>query len=72
MSLCKLWFDCDEHFGRLKLYSTYLICDCLLYYLVLLLNWKCVVPYRRAVRECVGLGACLLVLERGPDHDLPV
>ena len=38
MSLCKLWFDCDEHFGRLKLYSTYLICDCLLYYLVLLLN----------------------------------
>ena len=40
MSLCELWFDCDEHVGRLKLYSTYLICDCLLYYLVLLLNGK--------------------------------
>ena len=62
MSLCKLWFDCDEHFGRLKLYSTYLICDCLLYYLVLLLNGKCVFPNGGAVCECVGLGACLLVL----------
>ena len=31
-----------------------------------------VVPNRRAVRECEGLGARILVLKRGPNHDLPL
>ena len=29
-----------------------------------------VVPYRRAVHECESFGARLLVLKRGPNHDL--
>ena len=32
-----------------------------------------IIPYRRAVRECEGLGAHLLVFKRGPNHnDLPL
>ena len=31
-----------------------------------------IVPYRRAVHACEGLGARLLVLKRGPNHDLPL
>ena len=31
-----------------------------------------VIPYRRALRECEGFGARLLVLKRGPNHDLPL
>ena len=30
------------------------------------------VPNRRAVRECDSLGGRLLVLKRGPNHDLPL
>ena len=31
-----------------------------------------IIPYRHAVRECEGLGAHLLVIKRGPNHDLPL
>ena len=32
----------------------------------------CIIPYRRAVCECEGLCARLLVLKCGPNHDLPL